>query len=153
MRRSSVSPERPSWDSYFVSLAQAASSRSTCSRLQVGAVRVSQIGNEVLGTGYNGSPSGMEHCEHEYIIDGDYAGTYGPEGCEISIHAEVNALLHGVRPSWGSETLYCTHAPCFRCSLLVLNSRVTRVVYGETYRSDRGIVLLENQGLEVERYG
>lgn len=134
-----MSPERPSWDAYFMSLAQAASTRSTCSRLQVGAVLVAD--NRVMGTGFNGAPSGMDHCDH----------TFRDGPCEISVHAEVNALLFAQRIGFGCE-LYVTHAPCFQCAKLILNTGVSRVVFRELYKSDRGVLLLGNQGLEVERY-
>ena len=42
-------------------LALSALTRSTCPRLAVGAVVVRD--KRILTTGYNGSPSGMSHCE------------------------------------------------------------------------------------------
>ncbi len=43
---------RPSWDEYFMSMAELASTRSTCDRLQAGAVLVQYM--RVLATVYNG---------------------------------------------------------------------------------------------------
>lgn len=54
---------RPTYDSYFMSLAHAAATMGTCSRRQVGAVAVRD--KRVLATGFNGSPAGTHHCEHE----------------------------------------------------------------------------------------
>ncbi len=53
---------RPSWDEYFLDIAQLVAKRSTCLRRQVGAVVVK--GKRILTTGYNGAPSGLEHCEN-----------------------------------------------------------------------------------------
>jgi len=50
---------RLSWDEYFIEFAKLASKRSTCFR-KVGAVIVKD--NHIISTGYNGSPSGLDHC-------------------------------------------------------------------------------------------
>lgn len=55
---------RPTYDAYFMSLAHAAATMGTCSRRQVGAVAVRE--KRVLATGFNGSPAGTHHCEHEW---------------------------------------------------------------------------------------
>ena len=51
---------RPDWDTYFLSLAKAVATRSTCPRASVGAVIVKD--KRVLATGYNGAPLGEPHC-------------------------------------------------------------------------------------------
>ncbi len=51
---------RPSWDEYFMELAKVVSKRSTCLRQKVGAIIVKD--KRILTTGYNGAPSGLEHC-------------------------------------------------------------------------------------------
>lgn len=124
---------RQSWDEYFLLLAEQASMRSTCSRLQVGAIIVQH--NRVLGTGYNGAPKGLAHCVHD-----------DDTPCRRSVHAEANALLHcrGTDPhSWASYVdMYVTHAPCFECAKLIINSGVSRVLYRDTYRSEEGLDIL-----------
>lgn len=50
---------RPSWDSYFMTLAGLASLRSNCMKRRVGAVLVTNREKRVLSTGYNGTPRGM----------------------------------------------------------------------------------------------
>ena len=52
--------DRISWDEYFMSMAELASKRSTCLRRQVGAVIVKD--NQLLATGYNGAPKGLDNC-------------------------------------------------------------------------------------------
>lgn len=117
---------RPSWDEYFISIAEMAASRSTCPRLSVGALVVFE-GN-VLSTGFNGAPSGLPHCEEEgCIIVGDH--------CIRTVHAEVNALIrsHMVREA----TLYCTDFPCLECCKLIINAGIVRVVYKHVYIDNR----------------
>jgi len=53
---------RETWEEYFMKIAYAVASRSTCGRRQVGAVAVSPD-NRILGTGYNGALPGSPHCE------------------------------------------------------------------------------------------
>ena len=51
---------RMGWDEYFMRIAKLVSERSTCLSRQVGAVLVR--GRRILATGYNGAPSGLDHC-------------------------------------------------------------------------------------------
>ncbi|MBR5731664.1 MAG: cytidine deaminase, partial [Firmicutes bacterium] len=51
---------RPSWDEYFMEMAELARKRTTCIRRGVGAVIVKD--NRVMATGYNGVPKGISHC-------------------------------------------------------------------------------------------
>lgn len=134
---------RPSWDSYFMSLAKTVSTRSTCSRKNVGALLVRD--RVILSTGYNGSIRGMPHC--------DEVGHLMEDGhCVRTIHAEQNALvqaaLHGTRIE--DSDLYVTASPCWICFKLVANAGVRRIVYGEKYRlDDRGIEAARSLGIEV----
>src|SRR6266576_62497 len=50
--------QRPSWDEYFLDIAEKVAQRSTCLRLKVGALLV--IRNKIIFTGYNGAPSGSK---------------------------------------------------------------------------------------------
>ena len=52
--------ERLSWDEYFLTITRQVAERSTCLRAHVGAVIVRD--KNILATGYNGAPSGIEHC-------------------------------------------------------------------------------------------
>ena len=62
---------RASWDEYFMDIAKVVSSRSTCSRKQVGAVIVRD--RTILSTGYNGSIRGMPHCDEVgHMLESDH---------------------------------------------------------------------------------
>jgi len=54
-------PQRPSWDEYFMQVANVVKSRSTCLSSAKGAVLVS--GRQIVSTGYNGTPAGTRHCD------------------------------------------------------------------------------------------
>lgn len=51
---------RPSWDQYFMELADLAAQRSNCMKRRVGCVLVRE--KRVVSTGYNGTPRGMANC-------------------------------------------------------------------------------------------
>ena len=51
---------RPTKDEYYLGIADAVLRRSTCLRRKYGAVLVK--GDEIVSTGYNGSPRGEENC-------------------------------------------------------------------------------------------
>lgn len=57
---------RPSWDDYFLGIADLVSKRSTCLRRRVGAVLVKD--KRMLATGYNGAPSRIAHCSEAGCI-------------------------------------------------------------------------------------
>lgn len=130
---------RPTIDQTLMDTARVMARRSTCSRLQVGAVVARDT--RVIASGWNGAPSGMPHCVH---LDS--------APCRVSVHAEANAIafaaLSGV--STRGAVLYCTHAPCYDCSKLILNAGIARVVYAEEYRSTEGLTLLTAGGRVVE---
>ena len=68
------------------------------------------------------------------------------------LHAEANAITKLARSHNNSDeaTLYVTASPCIECAKLIIQSGIKRVVYGEKYRLDDGIQLLERAGIEVE---
>ena len=53
--------ERPSWDEYFFDVVDSISKRATCDRGRSGCVIVYK--NQILTTGYTGSPPGFQHCD------------------------------------------------------------------------------------------
>ena len=52
---------RPSWDDYFMEVAEAISKRATCDRGRSGCVIARD--RQILVTGYVGSPPGFPHCD------------------------------------------------------------------------------------------
>jgi len=130
---------RPSLDDVLLSVARVWSRRSTCSLLSVGAVLA--VDSRTISTGYNGTAAGMPHCQHE------------PEDtrCPEAVHAEANAIAfaarHGIATSGAAA--YVTHAPCVDCANLLINAGISRVVYGEHYKSTGGLVLLEEAGIRA----
>ena len=88
-----VEDKRPSWDEYFMEMAELTAQRSTCLRRPVGAVIVRDM--HAMATGYNGAPKGLKHCaelggclrEKLHVPSGERH-----ELCR-ALHAEQNAII------------------------------------------------------------
>lgn len=126
-----------------MSMAEVAAQRSTCLRAQVGCVLAR--GNRLLVLGYNGVPSGQDHC--------DVAGCIiGPSGGCQSSHAEANALGWAKRIGvdvYGS-TASVTMQPCLDCARWLHGEGIVRVVYARAYRRTDGVDWLAARGVVVE---
>ena len=121
---------RPTKETYFLLLAQAAALRATCTRRKVGCVLVSPAGH-IVATGYNGSLPGAPHC--------DEAGCLMHDGhCVRTIHAEVNAIAQASRNgvSTYGATAYVTCEPCLACLKTLLAAGVQVVRFIEPYPSE-----------------
>ncbi|WP_283621154.1 ComE operon protein 2 [Limosilactobacillus avium] len=121
--------KRIDWDQYFMIQAALLASRSTCTRLSVGAVLVRD--KRIIAGGYNGSVSGDDHC-----ID---KGCYLRAGhCVRTIHAEMNALLQCAKfgMSMDGASLYVTDFPCLQCTKSLLQAGIKEINYIRNYHND-----------------
>lgn len=112
---------------------------SYCKRRKVGTLVVKD--KMIISDGYNGTPSGFENiCEDDNNLTKPYV-----------LHAEANAITKLARSSNNSDgaTLYVTASPCIECAKLIIQAGIKRVVYGEKYRLDDGIRLLQRAGIEL----
>lgn len=120
--------ERPSKQEYFMQIAKDVSTRSTCLRRQHGAVIVKN--DQILSTGYNGSPKGMPHCSTLGCLREELSVPSGEryELCR-SVHAEANAIIqaahNGVRIE--GATMYITGMPCYMCAKMIVNAGLKEV--------------------------
>ena len=142
--------ERPPWDAYFMDIAQAVATRSTCLRRHVGAVLVRD--RRILATGYNGAPSGLPHCVDIGCLRERLGVPAGErhEMCRGS-HAEQNVLVQAARHGIAVEgaTLYCTNEPCSICTKLLINAGISEIVYEKDYPDELARELRAQAGLEV----
>ena len=143
--------QRMSKDKYYLNIADAVLDRSTCLRRKYGAIIVKN--DEILSTGYNGAPRGRSNCSELGYCIRDRLNIPSGQRYELcrSVHAEANAITKLARSSNNSEgaTLYVTASPCIECAKLIIQAGIKRVVYGEKYRLDDGLRLLERAGIEV----
>jgi len=144
---------RPSWDEYFMEVANAASKRATCDRGKSGCVVVKD--KNILVTGYVGSPSGLKHCDEvghlmKKVTHSD--GTVS-DHCMRTVHAEQNALVQAAKRGIALDgaTIYCRMTPCRTCGMLIINAGVKRVVAESRYqRGKESEEMFKEAGIELE---
>jgi dCMP deaminase len=149
----SVDDHRPSWNSYFMGIAELVAKRSTCTRRSVGAIVVKD--KQILTTGYNGAPSWVAHCletgclrEQMNIPSGERH-----ELCR-GIHAEQNAIIqaayHGV--SIKGSDLFCTNHPCVICAKMIINAGIVNIYYRSGYADTLSSEMLEEAKVNIVQF-
>lgn len=136
---------RISKDEYYLDIALAVSKRSTCLKRHYGCVIVKD--DEIIATGYNGSPRGEQNCcdlgECKRMDEPHNSGDYS--ACH-SVHAEQNAMLSAARKDMIGATIYlaCEElvsnddwdywqevedaSPCPICERMIKNAGIIRVI-------------------------
>ncbi len=144
--------KRPSWDEYFLEVAELVSKRSTCIRRKVGAVLVKD--KRILATGYNGAPSGLKHCVEVGCLRKKLQIPSGQrhELCR-GLHAEQNVLLQAALHGTGtrSSILYITNLPCVICAKMLINAGVAEVVITEGYPDKMTLGFLKEAKIKIRK--
>jgi len=130
---------RPTFQHIYMQLAHALAARSTCSRLQVGAVITSVDFRKVLSIGYNGNATGFSNkCDRE-----------DPGNCGC-LHAEDNAVINCDAPRFMEKIVFVTHMPCVMCAKRLINlGNVRAVYYAQDYRVTDSIEMLEKSRIST----
>jgi dCMP deaminase len=135
--------ERPSWDEYFIGIAEAVSKRSYDGETQVGVVIVDE-NNRILATGYNGFPPGCDDTKLPNLR---------PDKYPFMVHAEINAIAAS-RQDLRNSSLYCTYSPCRDCAKAIITAGVKKIVFRTAYKNeDYEFVMnfMRSCGLEVRQ--
>lgn len=126
---------RPSWDEYFMEVANAISKRATCDRGRTGCVIAKD--NQILVTGYVGSPVGLPHCDdigHQMkkLIHED--GSIS-QHCVRTVHGEQNAICQAAKRGIQIDgaTIYVRMTPCRVCAMMIINAGIKRVYCEKIY--------------------
>ena len=146
---------RLSRDAYFMEIATVVAKRSTCNRRKVGAVIVRD--NQILATGYNGSPAGTTHCEdREGGCIRERLKVPSGERHELcyGAHAEANAISQAAKngTNINGATVYCTTMPCSMCAKSIINAGIHKVIFNYGYNDGMTEILFREAGVEVEMY-
>ncbi|KAI0885638.1 cytidine deaminase-like protein [Annulohypoxylon maeteangense] len=145
---------RPSWDSYFMSLASLAAHRCNCMKRAVGCVLVDSK-HHVISTGYNGTPRHLLNCG-----EGGCPRCNAGESSGVSLstclclHAEENALLEAGRERIrDGSILYCNTCPCLTCSIKIVQVGISEVVYSQGYSMDTETAqVFRNAGIKLRQF-
>ncbi|MEI7620471.1 MAG: cytidine/deoxycytidylate deaminase family protein [Candidatus Falkowbacteria bacterium] len=129
--------KRPSWDEYFMEIANTVAKRATCDRGRSGCVIARD--KQLLVSGYVGSPKGLPHCDE---VGHQMKKTIHEDGnitqhCVRTVHAEQNAICQAAKLgiSLQGATLYCRMTPCRTCAMLIINCGIVRVICEKKYHT------------------
>ncbi len=144
---------RPTWDEYFLEVANTVAKRATCDRGRSGCVIARD--KQILVTGYVGSPTGLPHCDDEghlfkKVIHEDEKIT---NHCVRTVHAEQNAICQAAKLGIALEgaTLYCRMTPCRTCAMLIINCGIKRVVCERKYHAgSESEEMFRQAGISIE---
>lgn len=143
---------RPSWDEYFLEVAELVAKRSTCLRRHVGAVAVRN--KRILATGYNGSPPGLVHCL-DIGCQREKLGIPSGQRQELcrALHAEQNVIIQaGIhKVDLAGATIYVVNHPCVICSKMLISVGVKEVVIKESYPDELAKKMLKEAGIKVRK--
>lgn len=131
-----------SFNDYYMLIALAVRERANCVGRKVGAVIVRE--NRIIGTGYNGTPEGLNNCKTDGCVRCNHHRKKGLyyDMC-ICVHAEQNALISCARLGCSVDhaEIYTTTQPCFTCLKLLLQAKAKTVYYmEELYPKDKKIL-------------
>ena len=144
--------ERPSYDEYFMEMAEVVSKRSTCLRRKVGAILVKD--KHILSTGYNGAPKGFKHCSEVGCLREELGVPAGQrhELCR-GLHAEQNAIIQAAvfGTSIRDSILYCTNTPCVVCVKMLINAGVIEIVFAGDYPDELAKRMLDESNIKIRK--
>lgn len=133
---------RISKDEYYLNIAEAVCKRGTCLRRIYGAVIVQD--DEIISTGYNGSPRGVENCCDKGECAREKLGVPKGERYElcIAVHGEQNAIISASRKNILGATMYiaglevktgeyANSEPCLLCRRMIKNAGIENLVLRE----------------------
>ena len=120
-------------------IAEAVLERSTCLRRKYGAVIVNN--DQVISTGYNGSPRGEANCCDIGVCERERLNIPKGERYElcVAVHAEQNAVINASRDLMSGGTIYivgknvsdgsyASPHPCLICRRFIKNAGIKNVI-------------------------
>ena len=149
---------RPKKHDYYLSIAEAVLARSTCLRRHYGAVIVKD--DEIIATGYNGSPRGWPNCCDRGTCQREELQVPHGERFELcsATHAEANAIISAARRDMIGSILYLAGReadgspvldaePCLMCKRQIINAGIDRVI---SRAADGSLHILSVKNLQKE---
>lgn len=142
---------RPSWDDYFMTIADNLADRSNCIKLKVGAITVKN--NRILSSGFNGTPNNLPNCFEGGCPRCKSSSKQGEnlDSC-ICIHAEINCIIEVGKDKLEGACMYVTFFPCLQCCKQIIQSGIKKVVFKNEYNSELSKALFKQSKIEVRKY-
>lgn len=130
-----LKPRRQAHDETMINMAKEISKRGTCLNRQVGAVLTED--GFIIGVGYNGPPSGLNHCKTCIRRERNIPSGQNME-LSRAIHAEINAIQQsGIRSRSNKDLrLFTTDSPCKSCMVSLIQIGINKIYYIHKYNDE-----------------
>ena len=128
---------------YFMKICELVASQSKCLSRKVGCIIVKN--NNILSTGYNGTPKGYKNCDE----GGCWRCKSSSSGQNLDVcycaHAEINSIINAARfgVNVNGSDLYTTSSPCLECAKAIINANIARVIYRKIYNHNAIKLLID----------
>ena len=124
--------------------------RSTCLSRHVGAIITTESGY-ILGLGYNGAPITLQSCKDKGICIRKQNNIKSGECLDMcrAVHAEERAILD-MRKDDEPYALFVSCMPCARCTKLLLDAGIKRIIAFGEYNSEYTKQLLDEAKVRYE---
>lgn len=132
--------KRLSKENYYLNIAKAVSTRSTCLRRKYGSIIVKN--DIIISTGYNGAPRGTKNCIDLQFCKREQMNIPRGQCYELcrSVHSEQNAIINADRDKMIDSTLYLYGVEengdlienldsCRMCKKMIINAGIKKVVF------------------------
>lgn len=160
---------RPDWDNIFMEICETISKRSTCVRIQTASIIIRDT--NIISIGYNGVPSGQEHCKDYwykywkkqssekledidydiFITSNEFYRNHHEYSIQNELHAEMNAILQS-ETGLKNCVLYTIYSPCIQCAKAIVSAKIGTVIYKKRYHRDiKGIEFLKKHDVYVKQ--
>ena len=160
MGKDSLEFVRPTWNEYFLEIAEVVSKRASCPRASSGCILVDNGTKRILATGYNGAPSGTPSCleigcevngihcvraNHGEYNTIEYADKYNVDYENTTLYEYYQAVSDQSQTNYypkKSEIVLLDEFPCLKCKNLMLQKGIGCVIckYGN------GFIVKYNKG-------
>lgn len=140
---------------YYLDIAETVLTRGTCLRRNYGAIIVKN--DEIISTGYTGSPRGRKNCLDINFCTRDKLNIPRGQMYEVcrSVHAEANAIISAARRDMIGSTLYLVGRnqkdgsyvenanSCTMCKRMIINAGIDMVVIRDDKNDYRTVMVNE----------
>ncbi|AVN59005.1 deoxycytidylate deaminase [Mesoplasma florum] len=133
------------WEQFFMTVAKVCAMRSKDPSTQVGAILVNNL-NQIISTGYNGFPRGVNDDEFPWTREGEWIDTKYP----YVAHAELNAIV-SARTNLTDSDVYVTLFPCNECTKIIIQAGIKKVYYLEDKYKDSDEVKASKRMLDAAK--
>ncbi|AAT75744.1 deoxycytidylate deaminase [Mesoplasma florum L1] len=133
------------WEQFFMTVAKVCAMRSKDPSTQVGAILVNNL-NQIISTGYNGFPRGVNDDEFPWTREGEWIDTKYP----YVAHAELNAIV-SARTNLTDSDVYVTLFPCNECTKIIIQAGIKKVYYLEDKYKDSNEVKASKRMLDAAK--